>query len=525
MDRLSISRTSAFACICTLILLLFHLTMLPGCKQKAEDPNQPDQTQQEADPDPTDVAPPSADAGGQATPGEPAVTLEATPDTPPEEPPVTDEQVAGSPEDAAPEGPGEFELEVVSAFDLPNQIGDYFTRGQYATLQQEPDDQVKAYPDFESNTPLYGSILIGAEPGVADTGVRYHFAIDESRGPDRGYDWLYFDNDCDGDLSDEMSLRPMSNPPNGAMMAQSSNMTQVCFDYLSIKTVPGGDSKHNSEVMPRLLMFSEGPQYLFFVPTQARQGRITIAGRKFDACMGLGPRLTGGFDHPSTILYLLDARNQSPLTSTWAGIEQLMLMRKVGERLYRLSSTPQGDRLFVTPYDGPLGTLEIGAGDRSIEKISAQGGLQSEQIAVPFTCDSGKPSCRLPVGDYLPGYTTITYGDLHISLSQNYHSDGKPRDMEDRTWVYGIEIREDKPFVLDFSNEPKVIFALPAKDHRIRRGEELSVEAVLTDPELDVMIRRLSDLKSGNLNTSLDPKVTITRADGQVVAEGTMPFG
>jgi hypothetical protein len=39
------------------------------------------------------------------------------------------------------------------------------------------------------------------------------------------------------------------------------------------------------------------------------------------------------------------------------------------------------------------------------------------------------------------------------------------------------------------------------------------------------MIRRLSKMKKGSGSVSLDPKVIITRANGDKVAEGVMPFG
>jgi len=64
------------------------------------------------------------------------------------------------------------------------------------------------------------------------------------------------------------------------------------------------------------------------------------------------------------------------------------------------------------------------------------------------------------------------------------------------------------------------------------------VKAILTDPNLDIMIRDLEDTtrkhreigpdgKPRRYETlvSLDPNVVITRADGQKVAEGVMPFG
>ncbi len=76
-----------------------------------------------------------------------------------------------------------------------------------------------------------------------------------------------------------------------------------------------------------------------------------------------------------------------------------------------------------------------------------------------------------------------------------------------RTRTYGIKIRKDEPFVLDFSNKPEVLFASPAKDKTFKPGEEISVKAVLVDPVLDIMIRRLND-------TTRKKKETIKYGDG-----------
>ena len=84
------------------------------------------------------------------------------------------------------------------------------------------------------------------------------------------------------------------------------------------------------------------------------------------------------------------------------------------------------------------------------------------------------------------------------------------------------------------------MFASPARDHRFKRGEEIEELAVLTDPKLGFMIRGLDDTKqtkteeiklpngethSYNRKVSLDPKVFITRAGGERIVEGTLPFG
>jgi hypothetical protein len=274
------------------------------------------------------------------------------------------------------------------------------------------------------------------------------------------------------------------------------------------------------------------------------------------------------------------------------GADQLRAIHKIQGTHYRFSATPAGDKLFVRPYEGDFGTFRIGAGWRFILNKNVSGSLISKDAALAvgkgFERDWPKPtrSCSLPVGDYLPAMLTLTLGPLRISVSDNYHSDGKPRDRAGLPPVYGIKIRKDKPFVLDFSNKPDVIFASPAADLRLKPGEQLSVKAVLVDPELDIMIRGLEAKPSYADSTLLVklsilvliifgilwlllprlrrrcrryrflpilsalgavvlvaclialsaigpklsydeiiPRVLITRANGEKVAEGAMPFG
>lgn len=210
-----------------------------------------------------------------------------------------------------------------------------------------------------------------------------------------------------------------------------------------------------------------------------------------------------------------------------------MAVHKIGGTFYQLSATPDGDRLIAREYDGPFGTFEIRPG-RGIQPgmITAGGSFGSPEIAVAL----GGPKYQLPVGDYLPAYVTIVFVDhMIISLSHNYHADGELRGAANRPKNYPIKIREGKPYILDFSNEPEVIFASPAKSCRLKLGEELTVKAVLVDPKLGIMIRDLDKVvrqPSANGRESrigksvpLDPTVTITRSDGRKVAEGTMPFG
>ncbi len=225
----------------------------------------------------------------------------------------------------------------------------------------------------------------------------------------------------------------------------------------------------------------------------------------------------------------------------------LSTMQRIDGTIYTIGVTPLGDKLIVKPYRGDFGIFKIGPGNRDIKDISLQGSLSTESggIAVgpdpttPGTKQEKLPECEVPVGDYLPAYLTIEYGHLRLGISDSYHTEGKPRDMERRR-TYGMKIRKDAPFVLDFTNKPDVVFASPAKDKTARPGDEVEVKAVLVDPVLDIMIRRLDDTRRNKKETvkpdkgqeysyerplSLDPQVTITDSAGKTVSEGVMPFG
>jgi hypothetical protein len=219
------------------------------------------------------------------------------------------------------------------------------------------------------------------------------------------------------------------------------------------------------------------------------------------------------------------------------------------DNTYYQFATLKGDtKLGVRPYKGELGVFRIGKGNRQLEKTEFRGSLkQAGAVSVPVgTIKERRPEavteCSVPAGDYTPYYLYVTYDNLDISISNNYHTNVQGQSEQEKQTVYGITIRKDQPYVLDFSSKPVVIFDEPGKDKTtFKRGEKIKFAAVLVDPKLDIMIRRLYDTSvkvdieykvsdgmvtnTAKVKKSLDPKVVITRADGQIVAEGVMPFG
>jgi hypothetical protein len=436
---------------------------------------------------------------------------------------------------------GTYKLREVSVFDAGK---DHFLRGQMCRCQDKSFPEVKNYPAFTSQAPIFGSVRFGGRQDETNSGLLFYFAVDESRGTGKGYDRLYFDANRDLDLRNDPVVKPRQAPPDHGYKPNFSGIKSVAaFDFLRLKLDTNGGSSELVEIMPRLLLTGNEKQtyrYLFFVRTHLFEGDIRIAGEKFHAQLGDDYAISPSFDFPGTALELSGAKT----SFDWWGGDRISAMHKVNGHFFSFSATQNGE-LTVHPYRGDLGTFEIGPGTRKLTNtnFSLTGSFEARDWAVPVGGDikDGRPvevsRCRVPVGDYLPEYLTLQFGRLRIALSQNYHSEGKRQSRDGRPPVYGITIRKDKPFVFDFSNKPDVMFASPTNSQRVKPGDTLMVMAVLVDPKLDFMIRRLEDTSHKQTkdaegkplhyerNLSLDPTVIITRASGEKVAEGVMPFG
>ena len=435
---------------------------------------------------------------------------------------ATKPEASSIPEDAV-----AFDLKEASAFDVADVVKTRFAFGAYAQCQTEPDAKAERYPTFKSDKPLYGSLHVGGPAADLTVGCHYRFAIDESAGSGRGYDRMYIDMNLNGDLTDDGFCKPMKDVPEKALMRIGGSAKQVCFEPVKLRIAAGDDPSQGLEVMPRLLAYTPTRGYVMLTTTKVRAGTIRIGGDKFDVVLGHSRSIPGWFDHPDTGLYLFPANGSGDRpVSSWYGGDRLMAMHRSGDAYYRLAATPSGDKLFVWPYQGPFGILEIKAGERDVRRVVASGSLGSKNMVVSLTESLGgrstspSSSFRLPVGDYGISLLNITYDSLNCMILRNRHADGAPGGRpQEGPPVHSIRIREDKPFVLDFSGTPQVVFASPGKDHRLKPGDELQVKAVLTDPSLDIMFR------SVRAGARLEPKVAITRTNGQIVAEGVMPFG
>jgi hypothetical protein len=268
-----------------------------------------------------------------------------------------------------------------------------------------------------------------------------------------------------------------------------------------------------------------------------QQGQITLANHPFKILLG---------ENPEREFYLYDIEKK--FGPYWWGSWSLRSYHKINDQFFEFMLFKDIAKIAARPYKGLLGTIMVGKGGRDLEKVEFNGSVhQKENVAAPIGTieeywTGPVTECTIPVGDYTPYLINVTYDNLSIEISDNYHTNAQGQSRSEKQILYGMQVRQDKPYILDFSNEPMVVFDQPSSNQTtFSRGDEIQFAAVLIDPKLDIMIRGLNDtsvkvdreykdaegkvIQTIEQNKSLDPNVVIARADGEVIAKGVMPFG
>lgn len=467
-----------------------------------------------------------------------------------------------------------FSLEEVSGFDVVDL-------GSTCLCRNEPDPNV-TYPAFCSAKPLYGVIHVDGGFATAGTGTPYPFAIDESSGTDSGYDRLYLDLNRDGRLSDETPIEPLRELPEGALFKVEWVAPPVWFDYVTFSSTDVRGT-HSIRALPRLLIGKEGYAILSFTATKALKGRIQIAGHTYNMTILNRSPLGTHWDRAGTVVKL-ESPSGVPIPS-WYGSDRLMAMHKIDGQYWRFSITPEGDRFFVEPYRGDFGTLTLGSARWFAWKKGIDGSLFAQDKAILLAGDAkDRPqrTYQVPVGDYRPAILGIQYGPLRVSIGGSLGRESaayplrvrKDRpcvlDFSNEAQVLFVQPQKDthiKPgdmlavsavlvdpklgiMIQDLRRKPLIgvslylvvmigaVALIPVTLWRLgrkawRRSWLLPVLSVVGLLVLagsmgalyvaDAMLHASESRQRGY--EPLNPAVTIARANGQIVAEGVMPFG
>jgi hypothetical protein len=270
-----------------------------------------------------------------------------------------------------------------------------------------------------------------------------------------------------------------------------------------------------------------------FTPAVARKGEIKIHGRQYTALLAQVGTTTESFDRPETILLLTAADDPRHFIQSYE--KHLGAIRTVDGKYYKISATPTGDKLTVTPCGDNVGVLQVGAGGRDVERREVWGGvLLSKEGAVPLgnfyypvpAEDLGQR--RIPVGDYAPQILFVHFGNVHLSLRPN----GPP--------PFNVKIRKDKPFTLNFAAKGNLRLTSPRATQTFKPGSSVPLVAVIVDPELNLQVCASDTTQKVNKRTytyaagekftttsctvSQNPTVVIRDSSGKQVTEATMPY-
>lgn len=429
-------------------------------------------------------------------------------------------------------------LEETALRELDERVRYSFLGGDTVSTDSEGDPDVN-YPAFHSATPLYGQVRFDDEPGRPR---HLHFAIDHSEGKPGGYDLLYLDQDGDCDLRNNAPRRRLRDP-NGLPPAHS-DIEAVWFESVHVPLQFEPESRRAVELLPRLWLHKDRELRLGLVAATVHTGEFAIDGKNYEAFLGYGYAVTGRLDSVfSTLCLRREDGEYAGLFGT--AMDRLAGMRLLGGQWCQFSCSPTGDQLFVYPYQGPLGVLQLGPGARDAKRLEMSGELRTAQgpLTLGRTLGNGlfqgADRYEIPIGDYSPGSLAVRLGDTRFSLSPDSY-DREGRRIARARAVRKIRIREKKLFVLDFSDEPRAVFIHPAKGSRFSAGDQVQVETVLVDPRLDMAIAGISDMTQSETKMvtmpdgrkrmmesgpSLQPKVVIKRSNGEIVFQGDMPFG
>ena len=472
-----------------------------------------------------------------------------------------------------------FPLEEVSGFDVVDL-------GHTCGCRSDPEPNV-VYPAFSSDKPLYGVMSVDMEFANPRSGTPYQFALDESGGTGTGYDRLYLDLNRNGRLSDETPLAPLRELPPGALFKGKWVAPPVWFGSITFSSTDAAGT-HAVETLPRLLINVQGQATLSFTATKARKGEIEIARRRFNVTILNGYPLGTRWDRPGTIVKLQTrggvnwfGPDRLMALHKIGDRYRRLSMTPAGDRFF---VEPYAGQLGVLQLD--LGGWPFRSTTFSGALLAKDKAVALGQEG-PHGGYRRVRSCEVPVGDYAPVLLDVRYGPLSLGLATNGYTDGMS-GVPDPNAAYTLHLRPDRPCVLDLARKGEILFAAPGRRTRLQPGAQLQVAAVLVDPKSNVVIRdvrrlpgeavspvaltliglmivgplgvwiaagksrprhRYLPLFSGigllvlgaylgglfALNAMLHPEpgkhealtpcVTIARANGEIVAQGAMPFG
>jgi len=400
----------------------------------------------------------------------------------------------------------------------------------YQGCHTQPSEEVKRYPEFKSDKPLFGRFAVGGYDSAEKRGGTFFFAIDESAGPGTGYDTIYMDANGNLDLTDDKPAK--SRPAVGRPTSGESFFSSIIIPS-------GGEGGEDIAIAPRMTGFGDGSKGIRFLPATVRQGRVRIKGRLYTATLTRADNLLSGYDLPRTSLRLY--RPESAIRiggqTLWriSGEENLESTVRtvflVRGMWHSFTTTAAGDVITVHPYKGDLGVIRVSHDGKTAGNLIMGGTLISESgsaISLRSTHisvdDIPSGETAIPVGEYAPDLIGVRVGQFRLTVASNHLRDEGEHDPSD----YFLKVRKDSPCNVEIPAKVAVRWLESERTRAFAPGEVVGVYPSLETSDLlieDVTFAPRSP--SGALRMparQLWPAITIQDSAGKTLATGTSVF-
>jgi hypothetical protein len=147
-------------------------------------------------------------------------------------------------------------LEEIPVWEVDERVRHPFLSGQHAQTRAERFPKAK-YPDFRSGTPLFGQTRFENAAPVAKGLGGFHFVFDHSQGTPGIYDVLYFDENGDGDLADNIPRRPWREAP-AVLVPPGPEEENIYFEPVNVRFDFGPQGPRAVELLPHLWLPRHG---------------------------------------------------------------------------------------------------------------------------------------------------------------------------------------------------------------------------------------------------------------------------
>jgi hypothetical protein len=404
--------------------------------------------------------------------------------------------------------------------------------------------QFSAIPD--SHTPPFKLVSKNAlraeyKPWLIDPHGALTFYLDESKGEGTGYDILHCRHTATGRQMRSLTIGLMKDPPDEVIPMKRPGSTWSVFDPITIPVDYGGKiGERDRRVLLRVRKADDvrgGPaKYTLMLSGPCKTGKMEIGGVGAEVGLFQPYQMGREWDRSQTNVYVGRGDQRE--------IESIDWWRMIDGEIYRFSTDALGERLTLERYAGKRGALSVRSRDGSKKGWVIGGFFETSDEQCVWVSSAGgerdsadSPPLVLPEGDYRPYWMHVRVGDTLAAFDSAEVVEGEKVSIRRNAEKYGVRVRKRRPFELNMTRAPDVIFLAPSRDKTYKPGRNIDIQVALIDHSLGARISGVTDMsrtveftytqadgaeKTVTRHPLIEPVFEVKNSNGDVVGSGTM---